>query len=194
MLTLDKLDEILTKLNIDASMYEALVISSMSTTSGEITIKEYLENLEKELLRLGTTLFEWLMKYIHSIIWCYANTPFEEGDIIRIDVDKHAELGKNIVKNNKNLIGMYVLPLVLYGAEYVSNALYTIPKSEISGEILGYPPEEFNYESFLLATVEVALQARYAHLRNCHLRNKNFSKLNFGHEKLPLGNLLDPVE
>jgi hypothetical protein len=197
MLTIDGIDDILKKLNGDATMYEAFVI--MSIPDGQMTHGQYLEQAGKELFRLGDEFFSWLMDYIYSIVWCYANTPIEEGDIIRIDTRKHSEPGKNLVQNNKKLIGLYVFPLLLYGAEYLSTVKHVLPEELIDPDVLGYPPDTvFNYNHFIAATIESALQARYFHLNKCHFHieegDDEWAQRSFQNEGLPVGNIIDPVE
>ena len=191
LITNKNIDEILGQLNVAAACYETYVINSLGT---EMKFTEFEEHVAKETMRLGPNLMNQLMRYIYSIMWCYANISADEGDFIRTE-DRHAEKGAEMVANNPSLIGLYVFPLILYGAEYIAQLVYIMPEERLDFESLGI---KISYDSYISATAEVALQGRYCHLKKCHneedLGNPDYRNQDFSGEFYPEGKVIDASE
>lgn len=171
-MTQEELEEILSHINAAASAYEALVIAPLKNT--HITYGEFLDYASKEFSRLGDKVSTILIKYIYATIWCYSNIAADEGDVIQINLEKHGDLGREFVSRNLHLIGMYVFPLLLYGAEYIATA-YNRLKPENLTEILDnqFPDMDDKlkaYDCLMSAIIEIAMQARFYYLRECFVR------------------------
>ena len=193
MLTPEDIDKIFNSANLAASMYESYTIKSIPKE--EVSLRTILHMMDQEYERVGEELGNQIIDYTYSMIWCYSNTPVEEGDVIRIDTSKHRDQGKSLVHANPSLVGLYIFPIFLYGVEYLTTLLYLIDKDQIDAEALGYNKETFEYDRFLSASLEAALQARYYHLRRCHfLREFGMDISKHIEGPLPVGKIVDPVE
>jgi len=199
-MTQEELEEILNYTNAAATAYEALVIAPLEDTN--LTYGDFLDYANKEFSRLGNRVSTLLIKYIYATIWCYSNTPTEEGDVIKINLEKHGELGREFVSKNLHLIGMYVFPLLLYGAEYIATT-YTRLKPENLTEIIDnqFPDIEDKlkaYDCLISAIIEIAMQARFYHLRECFVRetlgNEEYRYLDQHDTPLPEGKLIIPED
>jgi hypothetical protein len=199
-MTQEELEEKLDSINAAATAYEALIISPIANTN--ITYGKFLEYAEREFSRLGDSVSIILINYIYATIWCYSNTVAAEGDVIRIDLEKHGELGKDLVSKNLHLIGMYVFPLMLYGAEYIATA-YCLFSVENLKEILDekFPDiddKKIAFDRLMSAIIEVAMQARFYHLRRCFVEemmgNEEYRDLDFTGISLPAGKLIIPED
>ena len=192
MITKENIDTLLMEFNQHAVAYETYVITSLK---GQMTYEEYVNQVMQETNRLGEPFMLELINYIYSIIWCYANIGTDDGDIIKLDKD-YSEHGQKLVKQNPNLIGMYVFPLILYGAEYLAISRYRMPEGSIDMESVG--AQNFGYIDYMASILEVAIQGRYHHLRLCHLQtamgNDEFREINFGNEAAPEGRVITPSE
>lgn len=195
-MTVEELNQILDNLNISATFYESYVIRSVDKENFSYSV--FLEYVGQETIRLGESLSNQILEYIFAMIWCYANTPVNEGDVVAIDPKKWASKGVEMINHNPNLIGMYVFPLFLYGAEYYSTAHYMFSGEPPHIEEPGCESKTFHLESFLSSVLETGIQARYRHILQCHLDNETgtgelFSQ-DFSGVPLPTGNLVQPVE
>ena len=193
MLSPEDIDKILHSTNLAASMYEAYTIRSISSET--VSLRTILYMIDQEYERVGEELGNQIVDYIYSMIWCFSNTPVDEGDIIRIDVEKHTEPGKSMVFANPNLVGLYLFPLFLYGVEYLTTLMFVLDKDEMDVPALGFEEETFDYHRFISASLEAALQARYYHIRRCHFLKEFDQDVTEDLEgPLPMGKLVDPVE
>lgn len=183
-MTIEELDGVLKNINESASIYEALVLAPIK--NGMLTYGEFVNYVKQEFSRLGGSLGTQIMEYIYAIIWCSSNTSTNEGDIIKIDVGKHTQKGKELVSKNLDLIGMYVFPLLLYGAEYSAESYTSLNKDMLEPILKGYVPNldlEVSFPSFMNHLLESALQARFYQLRECYIQydmgNKEYIKRDF---------------
>lgn len=199
-MTQEDLEEILSHTNAAAAAYEALIIAPIKDTY--ITYGDFLEHANREFSRLGEKVSTILIKYIYATIWCYSNTPADEGDVIQIDLEKHGESGRQFVSKNLHLIGMYVFPLLLYGAEYIATA-YTRLKPENLTEILDtqFPDMDDKlkaYDCLMSAIVEIAMQARFYYLRECFVReaigDEEYRHLDQHDIPMPEGKIIIPED
>lgn len=198
-MTQEELEEHLSNINAAATAYEALVISPLENT--ELTYGQFLEYAEREFFRLGDSISITLINYIYATIWCYSNTVSKEGDVMQLNLEKHGQLGKDFVARNLHLIGMYVFPLLLYGAEYIATAynLFTVEnlKDILDEKFPNLDDKKLAYDRLMSAFVEVSMQARFYHLRECFVRemmgDDEFRKINFD-EPLPEGNIITPED
>jgi hypothetical protein len=198
MVDINDIDHILHKLNTLAWEHESKTIKSLGKSiSSEMLVRLF----NSEANRLGGQISIDLLNYIKAVIWCYANTPVNEGDVIQIDIKIHTPKGEELIARNENLVGQYLLPLYLYGAEYFVQMRKLMPKGSINFEdYTDFSAEQvaYTYESFASALIEVALQARYYHINQCYIReymdDEEFFERDFSGERFPEGRIITADE
>ena len=189
------IDDILKQLNIVAHKHEQGIIRFHVGEDQTINIGLIQDLLEEEASRLGSGEILRLMEgYIIAMIYGYSVTPTEkEGDLLQL-LPEHVDLGNTLLEANKDLWGIRVFPLLLYGSEYLLAAQEMIPEELLDLEDLGIS-KELPYDAFIDMIVRTALQTRYKHLVRCETEevfgNEEYRKTDFSGDIIQEGRLLE---
>lgn len=159
---LDELDEVCIQLNQIAHTYATLI--TRNRAGQDINADVINEILITEIARCGFPIVNTMLMNAFALVGRCANVATEEGDLVTLD-EVDVETGRQMLQQNPQLLGTYVLPLFFYSVEYAYRIRNLIPPDRVRLSDGSLRPDE-EYEEIIQLLIGGAVQTRYFHIRS----------------------------